>query len=76
MSTLVCGVDNCGSFKPGMEGSCCVKPMSSTYELQDIPDPPCKSTEWGPWTSDKKGWGRKRCRVNGSKYEIQRQELK
>merc|ERR1719450_1031247 len=37
-SGLVCGVSNCGSFEPGLYGSCCADASPSITELEDIPD--------------------------------------
>merc|ERR1719440_1457909 len=75
---LVCGVSNCGSFEPGMYGSCCAESSApTTYEIEDIPDSEAQGgyTGWGSWEQDNQGWGRQRRRLVGSYYVIQRQEL-
>merc|ERR550517_254093 len=54
VSGLVCGVSNCGSFEPGMYGSCCAESSPPTYEIEDVPDSQAQggNTEWGSWYQD------------------------
>merc|ERR1711909_121665 len=57
-SDLVCGVNNCGDFVPGMTGSCCAQLAGpSTFREEKVP------RQWTSWSATWGGWGRQRSRV-------------
>jgi len=57
-SDLVCGVNNCGDFEPGMAGSCCAQLAGpSTFREEKVP------RQWTSWSATWGGWGRQRSRV-------------
>ena len=61
-SDLVCGVNNCGDFEPGMAGSCCAQlagPSTFSREEKDGE----YGGQWTSWSATWGGWGRQRSRV-------------
>ena len=74
-SDLVCGVNNCGDFVPGMAGSCCVQlagPSISSYRGEEEPGEfktfpvetvPGGWSRWTAWSQTLAGWGRERRRI-------------
>ena len=74
-SDLVCGVNNCGDFEPGMAGSCCAQLAGpSTFREEKVP------RQWTSWSATWGGWGRYRARAliasNGTLYyQYEKQSL-
>ena len=74
-SDLVCGVNNCGDFVPGMAGSCCAQLAGpSTFREEKVP------RQWTSWAATWGGWGRQRARAliasNGTLYyQYEKQSL-
>merc|ERR550517_1261629 len=62
-SDLVCGVNNCGAFVPGMAGSCCAQLESTTYTYSRVERYGEYPRQWTSWGATQGGWGRQRSRV-------------
>ena len=60
---LVCGVNNCGDFVPGMAGSCCAQLESTTYTYSRVERYGEYPRQWTSWGATQGGWGRQRSRV-------------
>ena len=60
-SDLVCGVNNCGDFVPGMAGSCCAELDRTTYSREERYGE--YRGQWTSWGATWGGWGRQRSRV-------------
>ena len=61
-SDLVCGVNNCGDFVPGMAGSCCAQLAGpSTFSREERYGE--YRGQWTSWAATWGGWGRQRSRV-------------
>ena len=74
-SDLVCGVNNCGDFVPGMAGSCCAQ-LAGPSEFLEEKAP----IQWTSWSATWGGWGRTRGRAliasNGTLYyQYEKQSL-
>ena len=74
-SDLVCGVNNCGDFVPGMAGSCCAQ-LAGPSEFLEEESP----RQWTSWAATWGGWGRQRARAliasNGTLYyQYEKQSL-
>ena len=79
-SDLVCGVNNCGDFVPGMAGSCCAQLESTTYTYSRVERYGEYPRQWTSWGATQGGWGRQRSRVltawNGTQsYQWEDQEF-
>ena len=80
-SDLVCGVNNCADFVPGMAGSCCAQLASSieigeTGEFGDWRKEGREGSQWTSWSATHGGWGRQRGRVlAANQYLLQKQIL-
>ena len=67
-SDLVCGVNNCADFVPGMAGSCCAQ-LASSIEIGEIEEfgdwrkEGREGSQWTSWSATHGGWGRQRGRV-------------
>ena len=80
-SDLVCGVNNCADFVPGMAGSCCAQLASSIKigeigEFGDWRKEGREGSQWTSWSATHGGWGRQRGRVlAANQYLLQKQIL-